>query len=114
MWVVTVKQRIILPSFPPDRLDPWVRARCRKRRQSRITSHPVAASSGCTNIPHTRGFGLGKAGPILLTACLSQSRERSAYPDPTRLIRPRGLRRPMSSAWPIRSSIARLPAPRLD
>jgi hypothetical protein len=61
-------------------------------KTGRVTSHPVAASDGCTIISHARGIGLGRAEPTLITACRSHKGKRSADPDPVRLIEPRGLR----------------------
>ena len=81
-------------------LDPWSEPVGNTRQPNRVTSHPVAAAHGCTIIPHARGIRLERAGPTLITACRSHKGKRSAHPDPTRLIGPRGF---LISLAPLRT-----------
>src|ERR1700745_1511111 len=46
-------------------LDPWVEPVVNMRQPGRVTSHPVAASGGCTIIPHARGTGAAEDGTNL-------------------------------------------------
>ncbi len=89
MWSSS-NQGVIRCAFPS-----WIRGpspSATRSKPRRVTSHPVAASHGCTIISHARDIGLGKAGPTLITAYCSHKGKRSAHSDPTRLIEPRGFR----------------------
>jgi len=60
---------------------------------ARRTSHPVAVPrTAGTTIPHSRGHRAREGGPHCISAYRSHCLRRSARPDPTGLIRPRGTR----------------------
>ena len=59
----------------------------------RRTSHPVAVPrTAGTTIPHSQGHRARENGPTLYYGIYSHCLRRSARPDPTGLIRPRGTR----------------------
>jgi hypothetical protein len=95
-------------------MDPWFEPVLRTRRQEPRHLTSGCRAGGCTTIPHARGSGLGKAGPSLSTACLSQPRSRSTLPGSNEADRASWTRRQAMpcgcftrpSAWPR-------PAPRL-
>ena len=80
--------------------EPWLEPAERMRHRRRISSHSVAAGS---ERPHhdpscTRCWAR-RAGPICRTAYHSQPIQRSARPDPARLIRPRGCACLLAPRW---------------
>ena len=87
----TVKGRHLPTRVPLS--NPWLGPVCWLRFDVRRTSHSVAVQKRLA--PQSlilEVIGLGRVGPHCMSAYRSHCLRRSARPDPTRLIRPRGTR----------------------
>ena len=88
----------------------------------RLVEDGRTAWEGVRNYEARNNLRAMKKGDLLLYYHSNEGKEivglakvaKTAYPDPTRLIGPRGLRRRLRPVGLMRSSIERLPAPHLD